>query len=66
MDCPEVANALSTGYPHGEPEYPHCPVCGSECSEIYKDENGDIFGCEECIEIENAWECEECFRSDEL
>ena len=66
MDCPEVANALSTGYPHGEPEYPRCPVCGNECSEIYTDEHGDIFACDECVETKNAWECEECFRSDEL
>ena len=61
MDCPEVANALATGYPHGEPDYPHCPICGSETDEIYVDEAGDIFGCSECVKIKNAWECEECF-----
>lgn len=66
MDCPEVANALRTGYPHGEPDYPHCPVCNSECDEVYMDEHGEIFACSECVKIKNAWECEECFGSDEL
>lgn len=61
MDCPEVANAIRTGYPHGEPKYPHCPVCGKECSDIYMDEGGDIFACDNCLIHKDAWEVKECF-----
>ena len=61
MDCPEVENALRTGYPGGEPKCPHCPVCGSECDEVYKDENGVVFGCENCVTKKSAWDCAECF-----
>ena len=61
MDHPLVANALRTGYPHGEPTYPHCPVCGSECEEIYFDQYGTICGCDECTQKKSAWEVEECF-----
>lgn len=61
MDHPAVANALRTGYPNGEPEWPHCPVCGSECEEVYKDENGVVFACDECVKKQSAWECDECF-----
>ena len=62
MEHPEIANALRTGYPHGDPTYPHCPVCGAECEEIYMDENDDIFACDECVKTKNAWEVENCFR----
>lgn len=65
-DHPEIANALRTGYPHGDPEYPQCPVCGSDCAEIYMDVDHVIVGCDECVTISSAWECEKCFRSDEL
>lgn len=58
---PQIANALRTGYPNGEPTYPHCPVCGAECSEIYMDENGVIFACDECCKKKSAWDIEECF-----
>lgn len=61
MDHPLVAECIRTGYPHGEPEYPHCPVCDSECEDIYRDENGVVFGCDCCIRKESAWGCEECF-----
>lgn len=61
MDHPDIANALRTGHPHGEPKWPTCPVCGMECETIYRDENGDIFACDECVTINNALEIEECF-----
>lgn len=60
-DAPDIARCLQTGYPDGDPEYPHCPVCGSECETIYKDIHGDVFGCEECVSTRNAWDIEECF-----
>ena len=61
IEHPEITRTMETGYPHGEPDYPHCPVCGAEIDEVYADADGDIIGCEECIKIKNAWECEECF-----
>lgn len=61
MDHPEIANALRTGYPHGEPKYPVCPVCGAECEDIYTDRDGVVFACDECVYKKSAWECEECF-----
>lgn len=60
MDHPEIANALATGYPHGE-KIPHCPACGKECETIYRDEFGEIFGCDVCVKKQDAAECEECF-----
>ena len=40
---------------------PHCPVCGSECEEVYKDTNGVVFGCEDCVSKRSAWDTAECF-----
>ena len=64
MNHPDVENAIRTGYPHGEPDYPHCPVCGSECDEIYFNEDGDIVGCDECIKSKSAWFVDECFKEE--
>ena len=61
LEHPEITNALRTGYPHGEPKWPTCPVCGSECEEVYMDNSGDIFACSECVKTQSAWETEECF-----
>lgn len=58
---PEIENALRTGYPHGEPNYPHCPVCGEECEEIHFDRYGAISGCDGCTKTRSAWEVEDCF-----
>ena len=61
-DHPAIENAIKTGYPHGEPSYPRCPVCGSECDEIYMDRHSnEILGCDVCAKVKNAWEVEECF-----
>lgn len=56
MNHPEIENAIRTGYPHGEPSYPHCPVCESEANTFYKDRFGHILGCENCIDEVDAWE----------
>lgn len=61
MNHPDVERTIRTGYPQGEPNYPHCPVCGSECEEIYTDREGIIFACDECLYTKSAWEVEECF-----
>ena len=61
MDHPDITRTLATGYPHGEPTYPHCPICGFECEEVYKDLNGVVFACDECVKKKSAWEVEESF-----
>ena len=64
-DHPVIRNMELTGYPDGkEPEYPHCPVCGEECSEIYRNDL-EIVGCDECIDTRSLDEadppdCPEC------
>ena len=47
-DKPEIRRAMSEGYPEGR--VPICPVCGEECSTIYKD-GGEIIGCNICIRV---------------
>ena len=61
MEHPLITKAIQTGYPHGEPTYPHCPVCGAECEEIYFDQYDTICGCDECTKTKSAWEVEGCF-----
>ena len=36
--------------------YPICPVCGLQCDTFYKDNDGDIVGCDQCITATDAWE----------
>ena len=31
-----------------------CPVCGADCRKYYRNLNGEILGCEECVEEVNA------------
>ena len=33
---------------------PICPVCGEECSWIYK-QGGEVIGCNNCVEEIEAW-----------
>lgn len=61
MNHPDIENALRTGYPGGEPKWPKCPVCNSECDEVLVDENNVVFGCEHCTRTKSAWDCAECF-----
>lgn len=51
-DAPYIREAETYGPPEAETVY--CPVCGEECLEIYADMNGDVFGCERCIMIQDA------------
>ena len=61
MEHPEITNALLTGYPHGEPKYPRCPICGDECEAIYWSKFGEVVGCDECLTKQDAYEYEEEF-----
>ena len=58
-DHPDIARALRTGYPNGEPRWPHCPVCGKECERIYQDKDGYNFGCNLCVRQIDGWDYEE-------
>lgn len=54
---PVVTNLERTGYPDGkEHPIPTCPVCGEETDTLYKDRDGYIFGCGECVTSCDAWE----------
>lgn len=64
MEHPEIENTMRTGYPHGDPTYPHCPICGSECEEIYFDIDREIAGCDECMRTKSAWFVKECFEEE--
>lgn len=60
---PVIQNMMRTGYPDGrEPEYPHCPVCGSECETVYMDECRDIVACDVCLREQDAWDVPACFE----
>lgn len=56
MEHPVITRTMAEGYPHGEPNYPHCPVCEAETDTFYKDQYGDIVGCEECLHRVDAWQ----------
>lgn len=38
-----------------EPDEAYCPVCGSMCGTYYI-VSGEIVGCEECVELADAFE----------
>ncbi len=66
-DHPVIRRMESTGYPDGrEPETAHCPICGKVCETIYRDKHGDIFGCDECIRIADAYDVDECFPENSI
>lgn len=48
-----------------EIEYPTCPICGRTCANIYKNMFYEIVGCDRCIHLYDAWEIDECFRTEE-
>lgn len=39
-----------------EPDEAYCPVCGSTCGKYYRSLNGEILGCDECVEEIDAFE----------
>lgn len=61
LEHPDVASALCTGYPTEHMEQPICPLCFQECETIYKNEYGEILGCDVCVSNFDAWEISDCF-----
>lgn len=60
-DHPVISNMELTGYPDcKEPVFPQCPICGAEADTVYKNKDLEIVGCDECLQSNDARECEEC------
>lgn len=55
LEHPEITRALMTGYAT-QVRFPHCPICGSEADTVYRDRNGEVFACDVCVDIRDAWE----------
>ena len=53
-DAPWIREAEMYGTPVAEPVY--CPICGEECETIYADQNGTVFGCENCVITQESYE----------
>jgi len=53
-DAPYIREAEDWGMPPYETV--KCPVCGEECTEIYADMYGTVFGCNQCIMTQDAWD----------
>ena len=64
----DITAALATGYPRSAPnELPLCPICGEACSKIYRRYDGEVVGCENCIDVASStdwWETIEEARRD--
>ena len=55
LEHPVITNLLRTGEPDGrEPKSPRCPACGEECDTFYLNRFGNVFACENCVQIEDA------------
>jgi len=39
-----------------EPIEPTCPCCGKECETFYYDMDGEIFGCDLCVKVKDAFD----------
>ena len=42
--------------PDTDVKFPRCPVCGQECDTYYRDRDGEIFACENCVSLVDAYE----------
>lgn len=56
-DHPTIRNLEQTGYPdRRRDEEPICPICGEATDTMYKNQDGEIVGCGECLKAVDAWE----------
>lgn len=56
-DAPDIMACMLTGYPRSSATpIPTCPICGEECDTLYRDNFGNIVGCDNCITSSDAWE----------
>ena len=56
-DAPWIRDAELNGYPADDPV--KCPVCGEETDTLYEANNGEIFGCDHCVRMRDAYEWQE-------
>ncbi len=42
--------------PEAEEFIPRCPVCGLECDTLYLNSDREVFGCDRCISLVDAYE----------
>ena len=56
-DAPYIREAEMYGVETPKPVY--CPLCDEPCETIYRDRYGTVFGCENCIEEQDADEWQE-------
>lgn len=40
----------------GEEHWPICPECGEETDTLYRNDLGEIVGCDHCVNAVDAWE----------
>ena len=43
-------------YEPPEPKTYYCPICGEETDTYFKDRDGDIVGCDNCVRPVEPWE----------
>lgn len=56
-DAPRIREAEMYGMPpYDDGPEPTCPFCGRDCETIYLDKDGNEFGCNVCIQTQDAWE----------
>ena len=56
-DDPIIRCIEQTGYPPWiSDKEPVCPVCHEGCDTFYRDDSGDIVGCNNCLTAYDAWE----------
>lgn len=55
-DHPVIRHMERYGRPDGRCEFvPVCPLCNQECDTIYLSYDGDVAGCDCCIQRKSAW-----------
>lgn len=61
-DAPWIRDAEINGMP--EPEDFYCPVCGAENPEKFYEIDGDVIGCECCVNVHDAYDWYDRHRND--
>lgn len=61
-----VTNMVTWGTPDGKETVEiKCPVCGGYAmTEVYRNRDGEIVGCDECLTRVDPWDCPECGGDD--
>lgn len=62
LEDPAITRTMRTGYPYPECDEvpdPRCPCCGDVCETVYL-WNGEVIGCDNCVEKMDASDCPDC------